>query len=48
VGSSAGMIAAGRSADFAVFDLPTVSQLGYRISVVPTDVYRQGIRVSSR
>jgi imidazolonepropionase len=44
----AGMIAPGRPADVVVFDLPNVEQLGYRIGAIPTDVYRQGIRVSSR
>ena len=44
----AGTIGVGRPADFVVFDLPRVEHLGYRVDVVPVDVYRQGKRVSSR
>ncbi len=43
----AGAIAAGRAADFALFDLPSVDHLGYRFDAIPTGVYRQGKPVSS-
>ena len=42
----AGTIAPGRPADFAVFPLPSVDQLGYRFDAIPADVFRQGIRFS--
>ena len=42
----AGTIAAGRPADFAVFRLPSVDQLGYRFDAIPASVYRQGNRLS--
>jgi len=41
-----GTLAAGRSADFSLFDLPTVEQLGYRFDVFPTRVFRQGKPIS--
>ena len=43
----AGMIALGRPADFALFDLPSADRIGYRIGAVPDAVYRQGKCVSS-
>jgi imidazolonepropionase len=43
----AGTIAAGRTADFALFDLPSADHLGYRFDAIPTRVYRQGKPVSS-
>jgi len=42
----AGTIALGRPADFALFPLPSVDQLGYRFDAIPASVYRQGNRVS--
>ena len=42
----AGTIAAGRPADFAVFPLRSVDQLGYRFDAIPAVVYRQGNRIS--
>lgn len=39
----AGTIAVGRPADFALFDLPRVADIPYRIGSIPTQVYRQGI-----
>jgi imidazolonepropionase len=44
----AGQIAVGRPAEFAVFDVPCVEHLGYRIGLRPASVYRQGFDVSSR
>jgi imidazolonepropionase len=44
----AGQIAVGRPADFAVFDVPSVEHLGYRIDPVPVFVSRQGKPVPSR
>lgn len=38
----AGRIAVGRSADFVVFDLPTVAEIPYRIGSIPAAVFRQG------
>jgi imidazolonepropionase len=43
----AGTIAAGRSADFVVFDVRSADRIAYRIGAVPVAVYRQGNRVSS-
>jgi imidazolonepropionase len=37
-----GTVAPDRPADFALFDLPNVEQLGYRFDAIPTHVYRQG------
>jgi len=42
----AGVVASGRPADFAVFPLRTVDQLGYRFDAIPGLVYRQGNRIS--
>jgi imidazolonepropionase len=42
----AGTIAAGRSADFIVFDLPSADRIAHRIGSLPVAVYRQGNRVS--
>ncbi|MGD0587784.1 MAG: imidazolonepropionase [Thermoplasmata archaeon] len=42
----AGTIAPGRPADFAVFPVRSVDQLGYRFDVIPAHVYRQGNRIS--
>ena len=39
----AGRIAVGRPADFALFNLPRVADIPYRIGSVPASVYRQGI-----
>jgi imidazolonepropionase len=39
----AGSIAVGRPADLAVFDLPSVEEIPYRIGCDPALVYRQGI-----
>ncbi|MCI4350381.1 MAG: imidazolonepropionase [Thermoplasmata archaeon] len=47
-GGHAGMIALGRSADFALFDVPSVEHLGYRVDPVPVLVSRQGKPVPSR
>ena len=44
----AGVIAAGRSADFALFPVPSVDHLGYRFDAIPSVVYRQGKPISSR
>jgi imidazolonepropionase len=44
----AGQIALGRPADFAIFDVPSVEHLGYRIDPVPVFVSRQGKPVPSR
>ncbi|MGA7922922.1 MAG: imidazolonepropionase [Thermoplasmata archaeon] len=44
----AGRISAGREADLAVFELPSVEHIAYRMGVVPVEVYRQGIRISPR
>ena len=38
----AGRIAPGCAADFALFDLPSVDQLGYRFDAIPALVFRQG------
>jgi len=43
----AGTIAAGRSADFVLFDVPSADRIAYRIGTVPVAVYRQGKHVSS-
>jgi imidazolonepropionase len=43
-----GRIALGRPAEFVLYELPSTSQLGYRIGLRPSLVYRQGIRTSSR
>ena len=45
---AAGTIAVGRDADFAVFPVGSAEEIPYRVGAVPTRVYRQGIRVSSR
>jgi len=42
----AGTIAPGRPADFAVFPVRSVDQLGYRFDAIPTHVFRQGNRIS--
>jgi imidazolonepropionase len=42
----AGTISTGRPADFAVFSLPSVDQLGYRFDAIPASVFRQGKPVS--
>jgi imidazolonepropionase len=42
----AGAILGGRPADFSVFSLPRVDQLGYRFDAIPASVYRQGKPVS--
>ncbi|MGP8076586.1 MAG: imidazolonepropionase [Thermoplasmata archaeon] len=42
----AGTIAPGRPADFAVFPVRSVDQLGYRFDVIPAHVFRQGNRIS--
>ena len=44
--ADAGVVASGRPADFAVFPLRTVDQLGYRFDAIPGLVYRQGNRIS--
>lgn len=41
VAEEAGRIAVGRPAEFALFDLPSVDHLGYRIGQKPAVVYRQ-------
>ncbi|MCI4368600.1 MAG: imidazolonepropionase [Thermoplasmata archaeon] len=46
--ATAGQIALGRPADFSVFHLEEVEELGYRASAIPAHVSRQGITVSSR
>jgi len=43
----AGTIAAGRPADFALFPVRSVDQLGYRFDVIPGAVFRQGNRIST-
>lgn len=48
LGGAAGTIAVGRDADLAVFPVRSVEEIPYRIGVVPTAVYRQGICLSSR
>lgn len=45
---SAGTIAVGRPADFALYDVPSVEHIPYRIGVHPSVVYRQGNPISSR
>jgi imidazolonepropionase len=47
LGEAAGTIAPGRSADLAVFDVPTVEHIAYRVGTIPERVYRQGKPVSS-
>ncbi|HLM70557.1 MAG TPA: imidazolonepropionase [Thermoplasmata archaeon] len=42
----AGTIATGRPADFVVFPVRSVDQLGYRFDVIPAVVFRQGNRIS--
>ncbi|MGA9044941.1 MAG: imidazolonepropionase [Thermoplasmata archaeon] len=42
----AGTVAAGRPADFAVFPVRAVDQLGYRFDVIPGSVFRQGNPIS--
>jgi len=42
----AGMVAAGRPADFTVFPVRSVDQLGYRFDVIPALVFRQGNPIS--
>ncbi len=44
----AGTVGVGRPADFSVFSLPHVDQLGYRFDAIPAVVYRQGNVISSR
>ncbi|HXQ93736.1 MAG TPA: imidazolonepropionase [Thermoplasmata archaeon] len=44
----AGSVAVGRDADFSVFPVGSAEEIPYRVGAVPTRVYRQGIRVSSR
>lgn len=41
----AGLIAPGRTADFAVFDAPSAEHIPYRFGILPTRVYRRGRRV---
>ncbi|HZY69923.1 MAG TPA: imidazolonepropionase [Thermoplasmata archaeon] len=48
VSDRAGTIQVGRDADFAVFPVPSVDHLGYRIGAIPARVYRQGNAISSR
>jgi len=43
---SAGTVAVGRPADFAVFPLPSADHLGYRFDAHPELVYRQGKSIS--
>jgi imidazolonepropionase len=43
----AGTIAAGRSADFVLFDVPSADRIAYRIGSVPVAVFRRGKCVSS-
>jgi len=43
----AGIVAPGRSADFAIFPVASADQLGYRFDARPSVVYRQGKSVSS-
>jgi imidazolonepropionase len=42
----AGTVAPGRPADFAVFPVRSVDQLGYRFDVIPGSVFRQGNPIS--
>jgi len=42
----AGTISRGRPADFAVFPLRSVDQLGYRFDAIPASVFRQGNPIS--
>ena len=42
----AGMVAPGRPADFTVFPVRSVDQLGYRFDVIPGSVFRQGNPIS--
>ncbi|HYB77764.1 MAG TPA: amidohydrolase family protein, partial [Thermoplasmata archaeon] len=42
----AGTVAVGRPADFAVYPVRSVDQLGYRFDVIPGAVFRQGNRIS--
>jgi imidazolonepropionase len=42
----AGVVAVGRSADFAVFPVPSADHLGYRFDARPELVYRQGKSIS--
>ncbi|MGP8148464.1 MAG: imidazolonepropionase [Thermoplasmata archaeon] len=42
----AGTVAAGQPADFAVFPVRAVDQLGYRFDVIPGSVFRQGNPIS--
>jgi len=42
----AGRVAAGRPADFSVFPVRSVDQLGYRFDVIPAMVFRQGNPIS--
>jgi imidazolonepropionase len=42
----AGTIEVGRPADFSVYPVRSVDQLGYRFDAIPAVVYRQGNRVS--
>lgn len=44
----AGTIAVGRVADLAIFPVPSVDHLAYRIGAFPAAVYRQGMHRSSR
>ncbi|MGA8664018.1 MAG: imidazolonepropionase [Thermoplasmata archaeon] len=44
----AGTVEVGRSADFAIFPVPSAEGLGYRFDARPTHVFRQGKPVSSR
>jgi imidazolonepropionase len=46
--ADAGTLEVGRSADFAIFPVPSADQIGYRFDAVPAVVYRQGKPVSSR
>ena len=43
----AGVIAPGRAADFALFDVPSADRIAYRIGAIPEAVYRQGKCISS-
>lgn len=42
----AGTVTVGHPADFAVFPVRSVDQLGYRFDVIPAAVFRQGNRIS--
>lgn len=46
IAERAGQIRVGRPADFAVFDLPRVEEIPYRIGALPRAVFRQGIERS--